>query len=311
MSALAIVETNIESISRPDLVAKFRAWLNVRNLSETTKDVYAFRLGKFLDWLNGRSWLQVDQLIAVDYRDHLALCFSPATVSLHLVAARRFYGFLLEAGVFRINPFVGVSGPRRSGKSRRETISPDEWRDLLATCDGSPSGLRSAAIFWLAYGLGLRQIEIHRADLADLTYHQSRPILWVQSKGAPVKSDWLVIPPEVGAALRGWMGPRGDAPGALFPHLSGSGRLSLSAIRQIWNDHKRQAGIVGDAKTFHSLRHAAIDGRARYAVRHGRSPLLVQAFARHRSMDTTMIYIHGVERWDDPPELWLSPGVSV
>jgi integrase len=64
----------------------------------------------------------------------------------------------------------------------------------------------------------------------------------------------------------------------------------------------RLAGVVGDRKTTHSLRHGAITNAIRQALKTGRSPLAVKGFARHQSMDTTLGYYHEVGRLDDPLE---------
>jgi site-specific recombinase XerD len=49
------------------------------------------------------------------------------------------------------------------------------------------------------------------------------------------------------------------------------------------------AGVGGEAKTTHSLRHSAITN----AIRNGAEPMQVKAMARHTSFDTTLGYIHG------------------
>jgi integrase len=66
----------------------------------------------------------------------------------------------------------------------------------------------------------------------------------------------------------------------------------------------KEAGVVDDAgtKSTHSLRHSFVTNAVRRAREHGRSPLAVQAAARHKNMDTTMGYYHEVSRLDSPIE---------
>ena len=59
-----------------------------------------------------------------------------------------------------------------------------------------------------------------------------------------------------------------------------------------------QAGVVGNRKTTHSLRHSAITN----AIRHGATPMQVQAMARHSSFDTTLGYFHAEARTANPAE---------
>jgi integrase/recombinase XerD len=46
--------------------------------------------------------------------------------------------------------------------------------------------------------------------------------------------------------------------------------------------------VVGNRKSTHSLRHSAITN----AIRHGATPMQVQAMARHQSFGTTLGYFH-------------------
>lgn len=64
----------------------------------------------------------------------------------------------------------------------------------------------------------------------------------------------------------------------------------------------RQAGVAGNRKTSHSLRHSAITN----AIRHGGTPLQVQALAGHASFDTTLAYFHGEARTANPAEDLIS-----
>lgn len=298
----------LQIITREQLLEAYMDWLNMQSKSELTRQTYKLRLGKFLDWVGDR-WPVVTPVDVVAWRDALAESYKSPSVALHLTAARQFYAFLVEKGVISSNPFAGVRSPARKNSTtrKRDTLSKQEWRSLLATCDDTPVGKRDAAILLLAYELGLREIEITRANLEDIRTNGGLQKLWIHGKGDEGANAWLVVPPHVEQALSAWLKVRGKQPGPLFTSYSRRSlgdRLSLSTIRSIWKQHKDQAGIVGERKTFHSLRHTAIDSRARYAVKHGKSPYLVQTFARHKSLDTTMQYIHDIGREDDPPELW-------
>ena len=69
-------------------------------------------------------------------------------------------------------------------------------------------------------------------------------------------------------------------------------------MRDIVKGYFDSAGVVGN-KTTHSLRHTAITN----ALRHG-VPLtrVSKHLARHSSIDTTMVYVHEVDRMSDPVE---------
>lgn len=312
MNSIIPQNNSLEVITHKDLITKFDEYLDMQSKSDLTRQAYTYRLSKFLNWLGDLPWFAVKPPDVVRYRDDLGQSYSAQSIALHLTSARRFYSMLVEGGVLASNPFSEVKAPPRnkSKQRKRSTISRQEWEALLeTTAENNPADIRDRAILMLAYELALREIEITRADLADMKSQAGHRVLWVQSKGDVEPGDLMVIPENVEAALNSWIAIRGGESGPLFTSLSrrsfGS-RLSSSAIRRMWNDRKGRAGIAnGDrSKTFHSLRHTAIDSRARYAVKHNKSPFLVQTFARHKSLDTTMGYIHDIGRLDDPPELW-------
>ena len=110
-------------------------------------------------------------------------------------------------------------------------------------------------------------------------------------------------------ALRDCLRVRGTKPGALFTSLSNRSqgeRLSLQALRELVKDYYRLAGVQGNKST-HSLRHTAISKAIAAGV-----PLhkVSKGLARHASMDTTLIYVHELDRLTDPAEEHITYGAE-
>ena len=294
-------------ISPQELVEKFDSYLAAQNKSDGTRRIYTYMLAKFFNWLGDIPWYRVHTADVIRWRDDLMEKYKPLTVSTHLAAVRSFYEYMLGEGVLNSNPFFRVKSPKGTHKTV-QILTRQEWLALLASCDGnSPSDIRDRAILVLAYELGLRGSEILTIDLADFDNLLGKRILFVQTRGDHEKQDYMVIPEHVGAVLDDWLTVRGSAPGPLFNGLIGKekgARLSTSRLYALWGDRKKAARITGDRKTFHSLRQTAIHRRARYAVEHGKSIYLVQAFARHKSPKATLPYFPEIDKAQDPPELW-------
>ena len=166
-------------------------------------------------------------------------------------------------------------------------------------------GKRDYAILSLMLYTAARGIEVYRSDLDDLSTEQGKLVLSVQGKGHIEKDDILVLPHEAETAMREWLSVRGMDKGALFTslsHRSMNSRLSRRALRSIIKKYILSAGIVGDNKTTHSLRHTAITS----AIRHKAPAQKVMGMSRHVSMDTLMIYYHETDRIDDPAEEYIS-----
>ena len=159
----------------------------------------------------------------------------------------------------------------------------------------------------------LVSVEVHRANLGNLKTQGDRLVLEVQGKGRTSADEIVVIPAAVEGAIRGWLSHRmtfadhGDGD-PLFVSLSNQNRgerLALIGIRSMVKARYQDGGVVG-RKSTHSLRHSAITN----AIRHGASPMQVQAMARHTSFDTTLGYVHEVARVDNPAEDLIDYAVS-
>jgi site-specific recombinase XerD len=127
---------------------------------------------------------------------------------------------------------------------------------LLAQCraDGSPAGVRDAAVIGLAYLSGTRRAELVALHLADVD--TSRAAIRVVGKGG--KERLVPLSPTVGPLLEAWMGLRGDSPGPLFCAIDRAGSCRLGhmltgeAIRQILARRALAAGVA--AVSPHDLR---------------------------------------------------------
>ena len=279
--------------------------------SENTLIAYRRGLDVFAGWLRDQDGAGlVTPAHVVAFRDNLRERYAVQTVNLRLTAVRRFYAFLVNTNRLPFSPAASVKGLKRV-KSRthhkRDALANGEVVAVLDTCDvGTLDGIRDWCILSLMAYCGLRAVEVHRADIGDLRTRGDRLTLDVQGKGRQEKDEFVVIPPSAERAVRTWLRHRvtfrnhaaGDP---LFVSLSNQNRgnrLGLRAIRGMVKRRYQDAGVAGEHKTTHSLRHSAITN----AIRQGATPMQVQSMARHSSFDTTLGYYHEVSRVDEPAE---------
>jgi len=140
----------------------------------------------------------------------------------------------------------------------------------------------------------LRRVELHRANIDNLTTKQGRLVLWVQGKGQLEKDEFVVVPANQEQVINIWLNLRPGAKSeALFTSLSikfRGKRLALRSLTVTIKDRMIEAGIMLDPmhkpkkdkykhswKSVHSLRHKAIT----YALQNGATPLQVKQMARH------------------------------
>ena len=138
-------------------------------------------------------------------------------------------------------------------------LSIGEITALMNVCssDKSASGARDGAIIALGYGLGLRRVEIVRAQLRD--YRGEDGVLLVKGKGN--KSRTLPVDDGVKEALEDWLTVRGTEDGPLFSGINKGGNLSSSrlnarAIHELFGKRCQQAEVKEAG--YHDLRRTFI-----------------------------------------------------
>lgn len=293
-----------------DLVPVWIAHLELRvKAQEISADtVTGYRRGamRFLDWLNGNP---TPDAIRRWKATLLEAGKKPAAVNAWLAGVRSFLGWLAETNQIPFDPSAQIEGATRRGSKKRHTrqsLTNNEVRRLLACPDrAKKQGKRDYAILAVMLYTAARGIEMHRANIEDLHTEHGKLVLAVQGKGHTEKDEILVLPHEAETAVRDWLAERGMNPGALFVSLSRRSmgkRLSRRALRMIVKHYIRMAGIYGDNKTTHSLRHTAITS----AIRNHVPAEKVRGMSRHVSLDTLMIYYHETDRIDDPAEAYIN-----
>jgi integrase/recombinase XerD len=230
---------------------------------------------------------------------------SVGTVNAWLCGLKSLFRWVAECGRLPLDPLAGVKTASRKGansRHKRDPLTDEEVRRVLALPDTTDVGRRDRAMLYLFAFTGLREGEAQAADIADLKTEQGRLVLMVLGKGRVEKDELVVIPQPAIGPLMDWIAERGQDPGPLFVSLSNrnlKGRLTTRMIRKIVKRYMRLAGVVGiERKTTHSLRHTAVTN----AILHGATPLQVKGMTRHANLETVMIYYHDVERLRDPAE---------
>jgi integrase/recombinase XerC len=247
---------------------------------------HAERMGRSgvdeLDLRTLRSWLAQQQVTGR----------SRTTLARRATAVRVFTAWLTRTG--RIPTDVGAS--LRSPKAR-QTLPPvlrqDEAAELIAAAtriadDGSPVGLRDAAMLELLYATGVRVGELVALDIDDVD--RGRNVVKVLGKGRKERTVPFGLP--AARALDTWLTagrPRLLASGggpALFLGARGA-RIDQRAVRTVV--HRRIADVP-DAPDIgpHGLRHTA----ATHLLEGGADLRSVQELLGHASLATTQLYTH-------------------
>src|SRR6478735_885667 len=235
-----------------------------------------------LDLRTLRSWLARQQTLGK----------ARSTMARRSAAVRVFTAWALRTGRAPTDPGALLGSPR-AHKTLPAALDVAEARSLLEAAargadDGSPLGLRDAAILELLYATGIRVGELCGLDVDDLD--RGRRVVRVFGKGRKERTVPFGRPAE--RAVDAWLRtgrPALAAPGAgsaLFLGARGR-RIDQRAVRTLV--HARLQDVPGAPDLGpHGLRHTA----ATHLLEGGADLRTVQELLGHASLATTQIYTH-------------------
>ena len=236
------------------------------------------------------------------YRDHLQVTGKKATtVKNYIIAVKRFFAWTEEAGLYpNIAKFIKSGHLSKSFK--KDYLTGSQARQILNHVDRSTlKGKRDYAMLVTMLTMGLRTIEVTRANIEDIRTKGNTTVLFVQGKGHEEKDDLIRMPQHVESAIRDYLSVRriNSQSEPLFPSLSNhnaKGRMTTRSIRRIVKTAFISAGYNSPRLTAHSTRHTA----ATLSLLNGASLQQTQELLRHRNIGTTEIYAHNIDATTNP-----------
>jgi site-specific recombinase XerD len=224
---------------------------------------------------------------------------SPATIRRHVATLRGFFGWLIALGLLSQNPadrsLVRKVSPDRPQDRVLTVLTRDQASILLSGIDLSrETGPRDYALISTLLHCVLRRSEAASMDFDHLIQSGPYYVLTLpRAKGGA--NQTVKIPDHVADLINQLKSTYGYRSGAVWRSLSRNSsrgrRLSGTSIYLIVNRAAKSAGI--DARVgAHTLRHTGCT----LAIEGGASIQQVQVHARHKNIETTMMYVHQRDR---------------
>jgi integrase/recombinase XerD len=222
----------------------------------------------------------------------------PSTINAYLTAVRRLYSFL-EAEEIKANIATNIKGCRRATNSPKQALTIEQTKALLQepAAGARLEQLRNYAMLNLMTRRGLRTIEVCRANIEDIQQINGLAVLYLQGKGYKEKNDFIILNETCLQPIYSYLQARNceDKTAPLFAgcgNRNKGGRLTTRTINRIVKTALKEQGIQAAELTAHSLRHTAVT----IALLGGASLQETQAMARHKNINTTLIYAHNLNR---------------
>lgn len=278
-------------------------------MAENTATTYKRGVAKFRAYCLAHPEQRVGPALVREWKaDMRRRGYKPSTVNIFMAGVKNLFAWAVNEGRIAYDPTRGVANIPSSRTHKREPLTDDEVRALLAQPDTATlAGLRDKAMLTLMAYTGVRSIEIQRATIGDLRSNGCRKLeIWGKGEREPGRVV-LLVQPELISALDAWLRvhpcrSRLEAP--LFCSLGSTNRggaLSMVSIRRIVKRYFAKAGILDPRKTTHSLRHTVVTKARRAGLNDSR----IMALTGHKSVETLNIYAHEIDREEDPAELYI------
>lgn len=273
------------------LIDRFLTHITVeRGLAENTVRSYSRDLIRLVTYLDEKSLTLhgLNREVLNGYLLRLKEGLSNRTVSRHISTLRTFFRFLVEEGVFQVNPARLLESPKLSRKLPG-TLSPSEVERLLGQPEAvEPRGQRDAAMLELLYATGLRVSELVTLKLSNINLESG----YVRTIGKGSKERIVPMGEKARKALLTYIEDgrprlaRRLRTAHVFLNYLGK-RLTRQGFWKILKGYARQAGIKHEV-TPHSLRHSF----ASHLLEAGADLRSVQMMLGHSDISTTQIYTH-------------------
>ncbi len=273
-------------------------FINYLDVSQSSVKTYHAGVKNFLNFLAEKEVTQPTRDTVIAYKKEVTARHSASTASLYLSSVRRFFSWLEAEGLYP-DVATGVKSPTVDTGHKRDCFTASQVKGIISDIDRETlKGKRDYALFCLLSATGLRTVEVMRANVGDIKTFCGEMVLYVQGKGKTSKSDFVKLSEPVVEALKEYLTARADiftAESPLFisvSHRNFGGRMTTRSISRIAKSAMKHAGYNSKRLTAHSLRHTAIT----LALLAGMDIRQVSAFARHSSINVTLIYAHDVDR---------------
>lgn len=276
------------------LLDRFFMFIDVKQKSA---DTYKKATKQFIRYLSENGITEPTRETIISWREYLRVEHKPTTIQLYLTAVKLFFTWLEQEGLYK-NIANKVKGVKIQKGHKKDSLTTNQSKEVLSEIDTTTAkGKRDYAIVALLLTTGLRTIEIVRADIADLRTVGDSTVLFILGKGRDEKNEYVKVAPQVEKAIREYLKTREvkDESEPLFTSTSNENkgeRLTTRTISKIAKTSLVNAGLNSDRLTAHSFRHTA----GTLALMNGAELTQVQQLLRHTNINTTMIYLHSIDR---------------
>ena len=275
--------------NKVELKKQITDFLNYIDVSENSVYTYKVGLKNFVEYLKERDITMPTREDIIAYREHLMETLKPTTANSYMIAVRNLYSYLEYQGITK-NITKNIKGVNVGTEHKREPLTQEQCKLVLSNA----KDIREKVMFLLATTCGIRANELVNIRLEDFKVKQDKVCLYLLGKARDYKQDFVIVSNDVFELIKEYINLY-HITDYLFTSTSNNntgGKVTTKTIRLIIKNMFKRVGIVGDEYSCHSCRHSF----ATLSIQNGMDIREVSQALRHKSIQTSMIYLHDIER---------------
>lgn len=281
----------------------FEDFVRFADLRTRSIETYKKAIKQFIKYLALNNITRPTREDILAFKEYLKADHKATTIQTYLVTIRVFFKWLYSIGKYP-NIADHIKSEKISRNHKKDYLTANQIKKVLKLINRKTLiGKRNYAMLLLMLTGGLRTIEVSRANIEDVRTLGDSTVLYLQGKGQDEKADYVKLPFKIEEAIRDYINALGlqDIKTPLFSSTSNNNkaqRLSTRTISGIVKECLRNAGFNSDRLTAHSLRHTA----GTLNLLNGGTLEETQQLLRHSNINTTMIYLHHLQRENNKSE---------
>ncbi len=279
-----------------EVLDAYLAFLSFRKgLSAHTVEAYQSDVIKFLEQTAGdnKSLSYFTKDMCFHYVSALRAQVAASSQNRKLTALKGFFAYAVEQGHIKLSPFADIESAKQI-KPVPKSLSKTQVEALLNySSDNKVTDLRLKLLLNLLYATGLRISEALSLKVGDIDIYAKPALLRIKGKGQRIR-EVPIAESTVNLAqiYLSEAQPKLDKKGSLylFPSTKGAGPLTRNAAYKLIKDAADSLGIENVSP--HKLRHSF----ATHLLENGADLHAVQLMLGHKSIQTTEIYTHHLQK---------------
>lgn len=309
MDELRTVENNSGLVAADFNESLYKRWLAYIDVKPKSVETYEKALRVFFSWLNTEGIARPTREDIISFKGYLQQNRKASTTQTYIVSVKLFFAWLEQEGLYK-DIARNIKGVKIDKNHKKDYLTSGQAHNVIHNMPRQTAkDKRNYAIVSLMLTTGLRTVEVTRANIEDFRVLGDSTVLFLQGKGRDEKAEYVKVAPAVEMAIREYLATRKAAPTEpLFTSTSNNNageRMTTRSISQIAKDSMVNAGYDSEMLTAHSFRHTA----GTLALMNGADLEQVQQMLRHSSINTTMIYMHSIERANNNSELKIANAI--